>query len=177
MRRPASKAGSWTLHRHAWHELQLWPDRCGERRSVCSKTYALRNAQGTVVINAKVANGAVHLYGPQQQLHRPQVAGLLYNLRHLGPAHRVCAIRTGFETDHLWIADPSFKRQQRGLRLPNRRPRQRRSARRSRTPLPSRRRIRLRRVAPSTYPTSAAIASRPRPLPWRSVWACSTRRS
>jgi len=49
----------------------------------------LRDGEGVVNLNAKVADRAFELGVPEQQLHSPQVSGPLVNLGHLGPPHRV----------------------------------------------------------------------------------------
>jgi hypothetical protein len=57
----------------------------------------LRDAKRIVDLDAEVANSAFELRVPEQQLHRPQVAGLLVNLRHLRSPQRVRLISRAIE--------------------------------------------------------------------------------
>lgn len=45
-----------------------------------------------------LSDSAVHLRVTQQKLDSAQIAGLLVDLRHLGPSHRMRAIGARFET-------------------------------------------------------------------------------
>jgi hypothetical protein len=58
----------------------------------------LRDAERIIDLDAEVANCAFELRVPEEQLHRPQVAGLLLNLRHLCSPHRVRPISRAIET-------------------------------------------------------------------------------
>jgi hypothetical protein len=56
-----------------------------------------------------VTDGAFELCVPEQELNRPQIAGLLVNLRGLGPPHRVGPVSRTVETGALdpTVNDPS----------------------------------------------------------------------
>ena len=56
------------------------------------------------ILDAEVANGAFQLCVPEEQLDRPQVAGLLVNLRHLCSLHRVRPISRAIETGAFNLA-------------------------------------------------------------------------
>ena len=58
----------------------------------------LRDAERIVDLDAEVANSAFALCVPEEQLYRPQVTGLLVNLRHLCSPHRVRPISRAIET-------------------------------------------------------------------------------
>jgi hypothetical protein len=57
----------------------------------------LRDAERIVDLDAEVANSAFELRVLGEQLHRPQVAGLLVNLRHLCSPYRVRPISRAIE--------------------------------------------------------------------------------
>ena len=63
-----------------------------------------RDAERIVDLDAEVANGAFQLCVPEEQLDRPQVAGLLVNLRHLCSLHRVRPISRAIETGAFNLA-------------------------------------------------------------------------
>lgn len=72
----------------------------------------LRDSQGVIYLDAKVANRAFELCVTEQYLDSSQVTRLLVNLRCLGSPHRVSAIGAGVEPDRL---DPSVDNPRRSL--------------------------------------------------------------
>lgn len=59
----------------------------------------LGERQGVLDVDAEVTHRAVHLRVAEQQLDRTQVSGLLVDLRHLGPPHRMRAVGARLQAD------------------------------------------------------------------------------
>ena len=73
--------------------------------SFSSQLDLLRNAEHVVDLDAEVADGALELRMPDEQLDGSQVAGLLVDLRRLRPTHRMGAVRGAVQPGAL---DPSL---------------------------------------------------------------------
>ncbi len=64
-----------------------------------SDLHRLGNCERIFELDSKVAHGAVHFRVTEQELHRPQVAGLPLNLRDCGSSHGMCAIDARLKSD------------------------------------------------------------------------------
>jgi hypothetical protein len=60
-----------------------------------------RDGEGVIYFDPEIANRALQLRVGEQQLHRPQIAGLLLDLCRLRPAQRMCAVRGAIEAGTL----------------------------------------------------------------------------
>lgn len=63
------------------------------------KVDPLRERQSILDVDTEIAHRAVHLRMAKQQLDRPQVSGLLVDLRHLGSPHRMCTVGARLQSD------------------------------------------------------------------------------
>lgn len=71
------------------------------RRPKPSDFHRLCDRQRILQFDAKVPDGAVHLGVTKQKLYRSQISCLSVDLRDLGPAHRMCSVRTRLQTDRF----------------------------------------------------------------------------
>ncbi len=69
------------------------------RRPHHSDLDRLRDRKRILQLDAEVANGAVHLRVPEQELNGAEVAGLAVDLCDLGSGHRMGAIRARLQSD------------------------------------------------------------------------------
>jgi hypothetical protein len=79
--------------------IPSWSGRAWQLCPGTSDVDFLRNLNGVVNLDAKVANGALDLGVAQEELHGPQVASSSVNQRGFGPAERVRSELQRIETD------------------------------------------------------------------------------
>ena len=75
-----------------------------------SEINAFRQRQSIVKVDTQVPYGTVHLCMTQEQRNRPEISGLLVDLRYLRAPHRMGAIGTWFQAngDNPFPHDPSI---------------------------------------------------------------------